>query len=88
LWPCSSTIDDGFGLDGQHGRFASTGADIPRVDEIRYLGIFIVRSRKFKCSLDYAKKSCTIEQPVQFLVRSGDMLRNSTPMVVLVQIIG
>jgi len=35
----------------------STGADIPWVDEMRYLGIFIVRSRKFKCSLDYAKKS-------------------------------
>ena len=25
--------------------------------EIRYLGIFIVRSRIFKCSLEYAKKS-------------------------------
>ena len=35
----------------------STGADIPWVDEIRHLGIFIVRSRKFKCSLDYAKKT-------------------------------
>jgi len=35
----------------------STGADIQWVDEIRYLGIFIVCSRKFKCFLDYAKKS-------------------------------
>jgi len=51
----------------------STGADIPWVDEIRYFGIFIVRSHKFKCSLDYAKKNHTIEQPMQFLVRLGDM---------------
>ena len=27
------------------------------MDEIRYLGVFIVRSRLFKCSLDHAKKS-------------------------------
>jgi len=27
------------------------------VDKMRYLGIFIVRSRKFKCSLEHAKKS-------------------------------
>ena len=27
------------------------------VDEMRYLGIFIVRSRTFKCSLEHAKKS-------------------------------
>jgi len=30
---------------------------VPWVAEIRYLGIFIVRSRIFKCSLEYAKKS-------------------------------
>ena len=38
----------------------STSAIIPWMDEIRYLGIFIVRScrsRLFKCSLDHAKKS-------------------------------
>jgi len=35
----------------------STGAIIHWMDEIRYLGVFIVRSRLFKCSLDHAKKS-------------------------------
>jgi len=35
----------------------STGAIIPWMDEIRYLGVFIVRSRLFKCLLDHAKKS-------------------------------
>ena len=35
----------------------STGTVIPWVSEMRYLGIFIVRSRVFKCSLEYAKKS-------------------------------
>jgi len=35
----------------------STGAIIPWMDEIRYLGVFIVQSRLFKCSLDHAKKS-------------------------------
>ena len=27
------------------------------LDEIRYLGVFITRSRKFKCSIDDAKRS-------------------------------
>jgi len=35
----------------------SIGAIIPWMDEIRYLGVFIVRSRLFKCSLDHANKS-------------------------------
>jgi len=34
-----------------------TGMVIPRVSESRYLGIFIMRSRVFKCLLDNAKKS-------------------------------
>ena len=50
----------------------STGADIPWVDEIRYLGIFIVRSRKFKCSLDYAKRSY-YRAANAILVRLDDM---------------
>jgi len=33
------------------------GREIPWVDEVRYLGIFIVRSTKFKCSVDHAKRS-------------------------------
>ena len=35
----------------------SAGTVISSVNEMRYLGIFIVRSRIFKCSLDHAKKS-------------------------------
>ena len=35
----------------------SHGTVISWVDEMRYLGIFIVRLRTFKCSLKYAKKS-------------------------------
>ena len=35
----------------------SNGGILPWVSEIRYLGIYIVKSRKFKCSLDYAKRA-------------------------------
>jgi len=35
----------------------SSGDNIMWVDELRYLGVYIVRSRVFKCSLDMAKKS-------------------------------
>lgn len=35
----------------------SDGNLIPWVEEMRYLGIFIVKSRIFKCSLDHAKRS-------------------------------
>jgi hypothetical protein len=34
-----------------------SGDSIPWVEEIRYLGIFIVKFRYFKCSLDHAKRS-------------------------------
>ena len=33
------------------------GTPLAWVDSIRYLGVFIVRSRKFKCSFDNAKRS-------------------------------
>ena len=33
------------------------GVQIPWVDKMRYLGVFIVQSRLFKCSLDNAKKA-------------------------------
>ena len=36
----------------------SNGAVLPWVNELKYLGIFIVQSRKFKCSLEHDKKSC------------------------------
>ena len=35
----------------------SAGTVISWVNEMRYLGIFIVRLRIFKCSLNHAKKS-------------------------------
>jgi hypothetical protein len=35
---------------------ATDGLLIPSVDEIRYLGVYIVRSATFKCSLAHAKK--------------------------------
>jgi len=34
----------------------SSGAVFPWVDEIRYVGMCIVRCRAFQCSLDHAKK--------------------------------
>ena len=34
----------------------ASGISLPWVGEIRYLGIFIVRSRVFRCSLDHPKK--------------------------------
>jgi len=36
---------------------SSSGQIIPWKNEIRYLGIYITRSREFKCSLDIAKQS-------------------------------
>ena len=33
------------------------GHSIPWVNSVRYLGVFIVQSSKFKCSLDNAKRS-------------------------------
>ena len=37
---------------------SSGSAALPWVTEIRYLGIFIVSSHMFKCSLKHAKSSC------------------------------
>jgi len=36
-----------------------SGVKIPSVDQMRYLGVFIVQSCLFKCSLDNAKKAFT-----------------------------
>ena len=36
----------------------SNGCALPWVNEIRYLGVYFVQSRKFKCSLDHAKRAC------------------------------
>ena len=34
-----------------------SGLSLNLVNEIRYMGIFVVKSTYFKCSLDYAKRS-------------------------------
>jgi len=33
------------------------GRELEWVDQIRYLGVYIVRAMKFKCSIDHAKRS-------------------------------
>ena len=33
------------------------GTSLSWVRELRYLGVFLISSRKFKCSLDYAKRA-------------------------------
>ena len=35
----------------------ASGVALPWVDELRYLDVFILRSRIFKCTLDHARKS-------------------------------
>ena len=44
------------------------GMSLPWVAELRYLGVYIVSSRKFKCSLDYAKRA-SIAQPMLYLAK-------------------
>jgi len=39
------------------GLLCADGTPLAWVDSIRYLGVFIVRSSKFKCSFDNAKRS-------------------------------
>jgi len=34
-----------------------SGRDLPWVAEMRYLGVYFMQSRSFKCSLDHAKRS-------------------------------
>ena len=37
--------------------YTTTGVALPWVNDLRYLGVFIFRSRTFKCSLDHSRKS-------------------------------
>ena len=37
--------------------YTTTGVALPWVNDLRYLGVFIIRSRTFKCSLHHARKS-------------------------------
>jgi len=47
----------------------SSGDSIMWVDELRYLGVYSVRSRVFKSSLDKAKK-LYIGPPIRYLGKS------------------
>ena len=51
---CSLGGDNDFSCDAI---LISNGVAIPWVNELRYLGIFIMQSRNFKCSLTNAKRS-------------------------------
>ena len=53
----------------------ANGHVIPWTDELRYLGVFIMRSRIFTCSLIHTKNHST-DQPMQFLVRPDGLLLN------------
>ena len=48
------------------------GGELPWVDEIRYLGVVIIRGAKFKRSIDKAKR--TIVQQMVSLPKSVDWL--------------
>ena len=46
----------------------SDGQVIPWADEVRYLGVYIVKSNRFRCSVEYAKRfflSCCERNPWQ-----------------------
>jgi len=45
-----------------YNNYTRNGCALSWVDEIRYLGVYIVRSTKFKCSTDHAKRSFSDQQ--------------------------
>ena len=61
------------------GVVSSTGKDLPSVTDIRYLGMHIVRSTSFKCSLDMTKRSFYRASNVVF----GKIGRSASEEVVL-----
>jgi len=48
----------------------SSGDNIMWVDELRYLEVYIVRSRVFKCSPLTMQRNLSIGLPIQFLGKS------------------
>ena len=49
-------------IDSRHDKMCAKitmcdGSELPWVDVIRYLGVFVIRGAKFKCSIDKAKRS-------------------------------
>ena len=49
-------------IDSRHDKMCAKitmcdGGELPWVDVIRYLGVFVIRGAKFKCSIDKAKRS-------------------------------
>ena len=55
------------------------GHKLPWSNKIRYLGTYIVQSRQFKCSLDYAEKSFFRSLNAIF----GKLGRNASEVVIL-----
>jgi len=57
--------------------WTSVGSDLPRVNEIRYLGIYIIKSLSFKCSFDQAKRAFIDRSMPYFAILAGQLLRKS-----------
>jgi len=53
------------------------GRELDWVDEIRYLGVFILRANKFKCSIDQAKRAFFVQRIVFLPKLVGWLLRKS-----------
>ena len=49
-----------------------TGVALPWMNDLRYLGVFIIRSRTFKCSLDHAKSRSIVVLTI-YLVRLDEL---------------
>ena len=56
-----------------------SGVKIPWVDKMRYLGVFIVQSNLFKCSLDNAKKALIFTAVLMpYLVKLEELLQKKS----------
>ena len=53
------------------------GRKLPWSNEIRYLGTYIVQSRLFKCSFDYAKNRSSAHSML-YMVKSVEMHRKKS----------
>ena len=53
---------------------SSKGRALPWVDSVRYLGVYLVRSRTFKCDFDNAKCHST-EPLMRYMGKLADMAR-------------
>jgi len=51
---------------------STTGIALTWVNDLRYLDVFIIRSRTLKCSLDHARKSSIVVLTI-YLVRLDEL---------------